>query len=308
MIPDFLTVGHLAWDVTTSGRRLGGTAAYASVTALRMGLRPALLTSTGPDLDAASTLPGVSVHSVPAPASTVFRNRYHGGARTQRVTTTAGPLSARDVPQDFGASPLVLLGPLLGEVDEELAQTFPNATIVASLQGWLRQRSPDGSISPVSWDGADILPFVDAAVVSDEDLGDVAAVHGWAESTRVLIVTEGAAGARVLVEGREFRIAAFLAPEVDPTGAGDVFAAAYLIRYGETSDPVESARFAACAAAFCVEAEGTDGIPFRTQVEARIVSEGNRRLAYGTDRLTEEANLGRPESTIDTPASAVREP
>ena len=270
MIPDLLTVGHLAWDMTASGRRLGGTAAYASVTALRMGLRPALLTSTGPDLDAASALPGISVHSVPAPVSTVFRNHYHDGTRTQSVATTAGPLSARDVPQDFRASPLVLLGPLLGEVDAELVQAFPEATIVASLQGWLRSRISDGSISQASWDGASILPFVDAAVVSKDDPEDAAAVRGWAERTRVLIVTEGAAGAWVLLEGREHRIAAFRAREVDPTGAGDVFAAAYLIRYGETSDPIESARFAACAAAFSVEAEGTEGIPSRTQVEARI--------------------------------------
>ena len=281
MIPDLLTVGHLAWDVTASGRRLGGTAAYASVTALRMGLRPALLTSTGPDLDAASALPGVSVHSVPAPASTIFRNRYHGGSRAQNVTTTAGSLSALDVPHDFRASPLVLLGPLLGEVDGEMVQAFPKATVVASLQGWLRRRSPDGSISPVSWQGGSVLPLVDAAVVSKDDPEDAAAIAGWSEMTRVLIVTEGAAGARVLFEGREQGIAPFRSREVDPTGAGDVFAAAYLIRYGETSDPVESARFAACAAAFSVEAEGTEGIPSRTQVEARIVSEGDSRLASG---------------------------
>ena len=274
MIPDFLTVGHLAWDVTASGRRLGGTAAYASVTALRMGLRPALLTSTGPDLDAAGALPGVSVHSVPAPFTTVFHNRYSDGARTQSVATTAGPLAARDVPEGFRASPLVLLGPLLGEVDAELAQAFPEATIVASLQGWLRRRTSDGSIGPASWDGGSVLTLVDAAVVSKDDPGDAAAIAAWSEMARVLIVTEGAAGARVLFGGREQRTAPVQAREVDPTGAGDVFAAAYLIRYGETSDPVESARFAACAAAFSVEAEGTEGIPSRAQVEARMALEG----------------------------------
>ena len=273
MIPDFLTVGHIACDVTASGRRLGGTAAYVSITALRMGLRPALLTSTGPDLDAASALPGVSVHSIPAPFTTVFKNCYHNSVRTQRVETTAGPISARDVPQDLRASPLVLLGPLLGEVDEELVKAFPRATILASLQGWLRLRSSDGSISPASWDGDPILPFVDAAVVSEDDPQDTAAISGWAERTPVLIVTEGAAGARVLFEGREHRIAAFRAQEVDPTGAGDVFAAAYLIRYGETSDPIESGRFAACAAAFSVEAEGPEGIPSRAQVEDRMASD-----------------------------------
>lgn len=274
MIPDFLTVGHLAWDVAASGRRLGGTAAYASVTAQRMGLRPALLTSTGPDLDAASALPGVGVHSVPAPFTTVFHNRYRGDARTQSATTTAGPLSTQDVPEAFRASPLVLLGPLLGEIDDELVQVFSKATIVASLQGWLRRRTSDGSISPSSWDGGRVLPLVDAAVVSKDDAEDAAAIAGWAARTRVLIVTEGVAGARVLFEGGEQRTAPFQAREVDPTGAGDVFAAAYLVRYGETFDPIESARFAACTAAFSVEAEGTEGIPSRAQVDARMALEG----------------------------------
>ena len=283
MIPDFLTVGHLAWDVTASGRRLGGTAAYASVTAQKMGLRPALLTSTGPDLDAASALPGVSVHSVPAPFTTVFHNRYRDDARTQSVTTTAAPLSIQDVPEGFRASPLVLLGPLLGEVDTELARVFPVSTIVASLQGWLRRKSEDDSIDPASWDGGSVLPLVDAAVVSAEDPEEGAEVHRWAEMTKVLIVTEGAAGARVLCEGSEQRIAPFQAREVDPTGAGDVFAAAYLVRYGETTDPVESARFAACAAAFSVEAEGTEGIPSRAQVEARIRSRDRRSQATRQD-------------------------
>ena len=56
---------------------------------------------------------------------------------------------------------------------------------------------------------------------------------------------------------------------MDPTGAGDVFAAAYLVRYRETSDALESARFASCAASFCVEAQGTEGIPTRAQMEER---------------------------------------
>ena len=51
---------------------------------------------------------------------------------------------------------------------------------------------------------------------------------------------------------------------------GDVFAAAYLVRYGETADELESARFASCAASFCVQAQGADGIPTRPAVEARL--------------------------------------
>ncbi len=281
MIPDILIVGHLAWDLTEWGAALGGTAAYASIAALRLGSRPALLTSTGPDLDASSALPGVRVHCVPSARSTVFRNRYRAGVRTQTVGSVAGALTVRDVPAEFRAAPLVLLGPLMGEVGSGLVGAFPGATVAACLQGWLRRRDGEGLVRPAAWDGGDVLPFVDAAIVSKEDAADVGDVERWAPQAGALVVTEGAAGARAHVGGVWHRVEPFRAREVDPTGAGDVFSAAYLIRYGETSDPLESARFAACAASLSVEGVGTAAIPTRARVEARMSGGPEARPAGG---------------------------
>jgi 1D-myo-inositol 3-kinase len=56
------------------------------------------------------------------------------------------------------------------------------------------------------------------------------------------------------------------ANEVDPTGAGDIFATAFLIRLQETGDPIQSARFANVTASFGVEQVGVAGIPSREQV------------------------------------------
>ena len=55
----------------------------------------------------------------------------------------------------------------------------------------------------------------------------------------------------------------------DPTGAGDVFAASFLLHYRQTGDPVTSLEFAHCVASFAVEAEGTLGIPTYAQVSER---------------------------------------
>lgn len=57
---------------------------------------------------------------------------------------------------------------------------------------------------------------------------------------------------------------------MDPTRAGDVFAAAFLVEYCRSGDPLASARFAGCAASFCVEAQGTAGIPPLAQVEEKL--------------------------------------
>jgi sugar/nucleoside kinase (ribokinase family) len=58
------------------------------------------------------------------------------------------------------------------------------------------------------------------------------------------------------------------ANEVDPTGAGDVFATAFVIRLQETGDPLQAARFANITASFSVEHPGVTGVPTRAQVLA----------------------------------------
>jgi sugar/nucleoside kinase (ribokinase family) len=65
---------------------------------------------------------------------------------------------------------------------------------------------------------------------------------------------------------------------VDPTGAGDVFAAAFLVRYRETGDPFASALFASCAASLSVEAPGLEGVPTRARVEERFRQFPERRV------------------------------
>lgn len=272
MSPDFLAIGHIAKDLTPDGFRLGGAVTYASLTALRMGLRPVVVTSVGPEIDLSHALPGIPVHVLAASDTTTFVNTYVSSRRAQLLKGVGGPISAADVPSEWRSAPLVLLGPLARELSYDLARSFTDSIVVASIQGWLRQWDSEGRVSPARWDGKDVLPYVDAAVLSIEDIGDHSLIDVWKETARVLIVTLGGEGARLHFDGRWHHVEAFPAKEVDPTGAGDVFAAAYLIRYRETRDPLESARFASCAASFCVEAEGTGGIATRAQVEERLYS------------------------------------
>ena len=163
-----------------------------------------------------------------------------------------------------------MLGPLAREIDYQLANCFPNSVVIASIQGWLRQWDGDGRVSPADWHGDEVLPYVDAAILSRDDIEDHAVLDKWKDMTRVLIFTRGADGAEVHFNGSWHHVDAFTVQEVDPTGAGDVFATAYIMRFKETDDPLEAARFASCAASFCVEAKGIDGIPTRDEIEARL--------------------------------------
>lgn len=270
MRPDFLTVGHLPKDLTPNGFTLGGAVTYGAIAAKRLGLSPAVVTSVGGDIDVTSALDDVPVHVVPSEQTTTFLNTYVSGRRTQHIQAVAGPIGAADIPLDWRSAPLVMLGPLAQELDVDLVKSFPNSVVVASIQGWLRQWDSDGKVSPCQWPGDELLPYVDAAILSVDDVDGTLMLDGWKSLVPVLIYTRGAEGLDVHSQGRWQHVDAFPVEEVDPTGAGDVFAAAYLVRFSETQDVMLSARFASCAASFCVEKQGTLGIPSRADVEARL--------------------------------------
>ena len=65
-------------------------------------------------------------------------------------------------------------------------------------------------------------------------------------------------------------VPAYPARQVDPTGAGDVFAVAYLVSYFESRDPFASALFASCVASLSVEAMGLASVPTREQIEKKM--------------------------------------
>lgn len=272
MPPDLLAIGHVAKDLAPDGFTIGGAVTYATLTARAMGLRPAVVTSAGPELDLSTVLGGMPSYIVPSPVSTTFSNSYHGRRRVQLLEAVASPLTRSDIPAGWESAPLVLLAPLAGEVGNELAKGFDDGVVLASIQGWLRGWDDDGRVRAIGWDGASVLPNVDAAIVSADDLADPTQLDAWKEMVPVLIVTKGGDGASLHTGGRWHEVEPFPTREVDPTGAGDVFAAAYLVRYGETGDVLESARFASCAASFCVEAVGVDGVPSRARVEERLRS------------------------------------
>jgi len=113
-------------------------------------------------------------------------------------------------------------------------------------------------------------------VISIDDVArDWTVAEQWARLAAVLVVTEGADGCTVFVRGRGAR--QFMAPpqaEVDPTGAGDVFAAAFFINYYETEDAWASARFANQVAARSVTRVGLEGVPTPEEVGLSRVAAG----------------------------------
>jgi sugar/nucleoside kinase (ribokinase family) len=122
-----------------------------------------------------------------------------------------------------------------------------------------------------AWNGAPFWHGCHVLFVSDEDVGRRSdQIDRWTDDVPVVAVTSNRRGARVHDNGRWRSIDAFPADEVDPTGAGDVFATAFLVRMRETQDVAQATRFASAAAACSIEAQGIDGIATRATIDERL--------------------------------------
>jgi sugar/nucleoside kinase (ribokinase family) len=283
--PDFVVVGHVCQDILPDGDLgLGGSVSYAATTAYRLGYRVGVVTTAGPDLDVAQALPGIEVVCHRSAATTVFENIYLNGSRRQILHQRAEVITCDHIPMRWRSAPMVYLGSIDQEIDPSVFHCFADEALIGVMpQGFFRRWDEQGVISFTEWTPEeDLLRRVDLLVISELDVPnpeDLA--RKWGQFARIIAITRAERGATVYESSSSCHYPARPAQQVDPTGAGDVFSAAFLIRLAETGDPSEAARFANVVASFSVEGPGVAGIPPRRQVEAFLDAAAGRPTAPG---------------------------
>ena len=277
MPPELVLIGHLTQDLQPDGTlRLGGTITYAALLAIHQGLRVGIVTSAPQaDLDQlAAVIPEAEILAVPATTPTIFENIYIGAHRRQFVRAQATLITPADLPTEWLSAPLTLLGPIANEIAPGVAAEFSGLHRAATPQGWLRAWDATGLVTPIPWASADlVLPHLTALILSVEDLAiasgtsdGMALLQRWAAQVPFVVLTDGPHGATLWVDGTSQHIPAFPIAEVDPTGAGDCFATAFLIALWRRGDPVAAVRYAHAAASCVVQAPGITGIPFPDEI------------------------------------------
>jgi sugar/nucleoside kinase (ribokinase family) len=272
-MPRLLAVGHVTRDLLAGEELLGGSVAYGALAALRLGWEAAVLTSAGPDFEPERELAGIPVFWRAAAETTRFRNDYRAdGTRVQSVLARAEDIDLSLLPDEWRAPEALLIGPVAGEIHGALTPAFNASVVGAIAQGWLREIDDDGQVSARAWvDPGTDLSGVHVLFFSEHDLPDaIVQARAFRRLAPVVVVTQGWRGLRLLADGEDLTLPGLPRPEVDPTGAGDVFATAFLIRYHETEDLRAAAAFAACAASCVVEGPGTTALGDRTEVERRL--------------------------------------
>lgn len=270
--PDYLVIGHMAKDKIPDGAILGGTCSYSALTAHKLGQRTAAVTSYGPDIPSLAALDEIDIENVPHPYSTTFENIYEGGRRRQIWSAKAGMLSLDDVPVAWRKAPIVHLAALSQEISPAMCAQFPDSLLCVTAQGWLRGRdSNDNVIYQPHPELEAWLSGIDVLVLSLADLfGDQEAVNRLLNAVKVGVETLGPKGCRVYHDGQIIDVPVRPETEVDPTGAGDIFATAFFIRYKETGDFMKAAQFANACASLSVLRLGMEGIPSLPEVEEHM--------------------------------------
>lgn len=250
-----VVAGHVCLDeiVASAGvtRAAGSPAVFMAPVLVEAGIEPLISAPHGADFDALGT--GLRFLEPPAGAQTLL---YVNDVRTERRRQSVGhaDVLARDTAAPSpatraalaGAAALVLtpLLPLRDELVAELVSLLPAGALrVALVQGYLRRlgTAVDGAqpVEPREFTEADaVLPIMDVAVLSEEDLGDPAAAHHaagmWsaAHPSTAIVVTRGEAGASAYLRGERRDVPAHpvgVLSAANLVGAGDLFSAALVV-------------------------------------------------------------------------------
>lgn len=279
MNPNFVTIGHIAKDLLPDGSFVpGGTVTFASITARNLGERAAILTAAPHELRTHPLYHDIEIRGPETKIATIFENIYQPWGREQFVRAVAPVIRPDDVPeewrgQDSGIE-IVHLGPIAQECDPGLVKCFPNAVIGLTPQGYMREW-PEGRVKAIEWAGAkELLPRLSALILSTEDLPKTPRgqemLQEFIRLCSIVALTMGPRGSTIFQNGQSTHVPAYPAQEIEPTGAGDVYAASFLLQLHKTGDPIAAARFANAAAGCNIEKEGATGVPTLAEVEARM--------------------------------------
>lgn len=306
MRPELLTIGEPMLEfsqlpVSGDGKKLflqgyGGDSSNAAVAAARQGARSGTITALGEDgageaFFALWREEGVDASGVkrdPAhPTGIYFITHDTGGHRFTylRKDSAAAHFGPGHLPRQLIAGAKVLLASGISlAISTSAADAVFTAIAIARSAG--ARVAIDTNYRPALWPPARAAALIHAAIakadialVSEEDARALTGCETPAAildfycglGPRVVVLKRGKEGAILATEERRLKLAAPKVAAVDATGAGDVFAGAFLARLLD-GDPTEAAaHYAVVAAALSTTGLGAVvPIPRAPQVRAAL--------------------------------------
>lgn len=258
---DLLIIGTTTADIVDDGRILGGTVSYAAPVIHQFGYNLKVLTSANPDDEVVQPLHEIAdLEIVPSEHTTTMQNIYKPDGRTQLMIHTAAQMTPEHLPAAWKSSKLVHLAPLADDVDYAFASMFEDATVLLTPQGYMRAWGDDTVVHFKRFLDLGVLDAIDILVLSKQDI--IAAPeleHEYPKYAKHVVVTNGEEGGTYYHNGDSYHYEATPVTELDPTGAGDVFAASLLASLPLVDFDMPAAlRVAASLAAIAVTVKGAN--------------------------------------------------
>lgn len=280
--PDLAVIGHFSVDTLNLPTRkapfviLGGATTYTALAAKNLDAKACIVSRVGEHFPQSYLWwlqqEGVDVSSVnryPGEETTGFELTYsHDFAgRTLKIKTKGPALTLDDIPKGFHAK-AIHLGPIANEIPYEVAEQLKKCCDYLSLdpQGCTRSFDTQGNVYENAAEvDNNIFSLINIYKSSKDEIfaltGEseikfaIRAIHDVGVET--VIVTNGAKGAVLSVEGTQYNIGACQSEVlVDPTGAGDVFIGGFLTEYIKSKEPLWCGAVGSAAASLIVESIG----------------------------------------------------
>lgn len=287
-----LVVGHVTHDYYEEGFVAGGCAYYGARVHAYLSKTSHLLTAVGEDFVCDEALAGLDKTVHRQGRTTTFANYYpETGPRVQLLEAQGPEITPTLAPPSWLDADLVHLAPVLGEVDLlSWKNSLPEGLLAINVQGWIKRAGPvfdaaaleenqhrgvSGAAYRVVQEPWPItegeLEGVDIACLSEEDIigqGDL--LERLVRVVPIVAFTRSERGSLIYVKGESTEVGVYPTRVVDPTGAGDVFAATFTHKIASGTDPIIAAQWASCASSIVIEDIGPRALGRLDELEGRM--------------------------------------
>ncbi len=291
---DVIVIGHITIDVNVLPwgiieNMLGGAPTYAGFMLASLGEKVGVVSKIGedfpdkfPPLYGKFGLDTEGIYSIPE-KTTIFENTYdESGKRRQTCWLLPSKISPKEIPQAYFHTRSFYVSPVGDEITPNVLETVKKKENVVMLdpQGLFRKVAEDGRVDIQKPDNlGDYLTHVDIVKIGQDEFQAFAkspeeTLKELVEAgPKVAILTQGEKGCVVLSDGKFSEFEGLKVEVKDLTGAGDVFGAAFLVRYLNTNDVAESAKFATAAASLKIKYKGPSGFPTEGEILKALSSQ-----------------------------------
>jgi 1D-myo-inositol 3-kinase len=228
-----LIAGHYCHDTLyladgTCSAALGGSVSYISSVLSALKLKYQVVSKVGSDFAYFSKILD-SPQVIPAARTTHFVADFSQGERTAHVSALCDPIYPEDIPLDIEcdlALAVGIVGEILPETLDRLAQG--SRLLLCDIQGMIRTLDSQGRVGYRQLENTPFFSRLHQVSYLKASRQEAQFMNLEKVRTRThVLVTEGKDGCTFYGPSSEFRIPAYPAQEIDPTGAGDCFLAGF---------------------------------------------------------------------------------